>query len=50
MRFYKEFDGFIFEFNSWREYFMFVPGRLVGLVIALGAIALILYGLYLYGQ
>lgn len=49
MRFFREFDGFIFEFNSWSEYFMFLLGRLVGLLIGIGLIALGIYGLYLLG-
>ena len=50
MRFFKEFGGFLFEFNSWREYFKFLLGRLIGIVIAIGIIILILYFFYLYGQ
>ena len=43
MRFFKEFNGFLFEFKSWREYFSFVIGRLVGVIILVGILALIIY-------
>lgn len=50
MRFFKEFNGFFFEFNSFGEYFQFLLGRLVGAVIGVGILALIAYFLYSYGQ
>lgn len=50
MRFFKEFNGFIFEFNSFGEYLRFLLGRLVGTIIGVGILALIVYFLYWYGQ
>jgi hypothetical protein len=46
MRFFKEFNGFIFEFNSFGEYLKFLFGRLLGIIIFFGAIFL---GLILLG-
>ena len=43
MRFFKEFNGFIFEFKSFGEYFGFLIGRLLGVIIFFGVIFLILY-------
>lgn len=49
MRFFKEFYGFIFEFNSWGEYFKFILARLLGAVAAIAVIILILlYFSYYY--
>lgn len=42
MRFYKEFYGFLFEFNSWVEYFKFLLARLCGLLLAVFVIFLVL--------
>lgn len=50
MRFFKEFNGFIIEFNSIKDYLWFLLGRLVGFVIGIGILALILYGLYILGS
>lgn len=50
MRFFKEFNGFIFEFNSIGDFFWFLLGRLVGLIIGIGLISLGIYGLYLLGS
>ena len=50
MRFFKEFNGFLFEFNSWGEYFRFLLGRLIGAIIAVGILVLILCFFYWYGQ
>jgi hypothetical protein len=50
MRFFKEFYGFLFEFNSWGEYFKFLLGRLIGAIIAVGILVLILYFFYWYGE
>jgi hypothetical protein len=50
MRFFKEFNGFFFEFNSLGEYFEFLLGRLVGTIIGVGILALIFYFLCWYGQ
>ena len=49
MRFFKEYWGFIFEFNSLGEYFKFMLGRLVGAIIGIGILILIGYLFYLYG-
>jgi hypothetical protein len=50
MRFFKEFHGFFFEFNSFGDYFKFLLGRLVGAILGIGVLFLIGYLLYLYGQ
>ena len=42
MRFYKEFYGFLFEFNSWVEYFKFLLARLCGFLFAVFVIFLVL--------
>ena len=43
MRFFKEFNGFIFEFNSLGEYFQFLAGRILAIIIIIGAILLALW-------
>lgn len=43
MRFFKEFDGFIFEFNSLGEYLQFLAGRILAIIIIIGAILLALW-------
>lgn len=43
MKFFKEVGGFIFEFNSIGEYIEFLLGRLLGLIIFIGAIVLLFY-------
>lgn len=43
MRFYQEYNGFIWEFNGIKDYFKAVLARLIGLVIGLGILALIFY-------
>ena len=50
MRFFKEFNGFFFEFNSLGEFFEALLGRLIGTVIGVGILALIVYFLYLLGS
>ena len=50
MRFFKEFNGFIFEFNSTGDFFKFLLGRLIGAIIGIGILALIVYLLWWYGQ
>ena len=50
MRFFKEFHGFFFEFNSLGDYFKFLLGRLIGAILGIGVLFLIGYLLYLYGQ
>jgi hypothetical protein len=42
MRFYKEFYGFIFEFNSWGEYFRFLFARFLGMVAGIVVVILLL--------
>lgn len=42
MRFFKEFNGFFFEFNSLGEYFGFLLGRLLGIIIFFGLLLLII--------
>lgn len=49
MRFFKEFNGFFFEFNSFGEYLRFLLGRLVGAIIGVAIIVGILYFFYWYG-
>lgn len=43
MRFFKEFNGFLFEFNSIGEYLGFLFGRLLGVIIFFGVILLIIF-------
>lgn len=43
MRFFKEFEGFIFEFNSLGEYFQFLAGRILAVIIVVGVILLVLW-------
>ena len=50
MRFFKEFNGFFFEFNSFGEYFRFLLGRLVGAIIGIAILIEILYFFYWYGN
>lgn len=50
MRFFKEFNGFLFEFKSLGDYFKFLLGRLVGAIIGIGILALMVYFLWWYGQ
>jgi len=50
MRFFKEFHGFFFEFNSLGDYFKFLLGRLVGAIIGLGILALMAYFLFLWAD
>lgn len=48
MRFFKESNGFFFEFNSLGDYFKFLLGRLVGAILGIGLLILIGYLLYSY--
>jgi len=50
MRFFKEFNGFFFEFNSLGDFFKFLLGRIVGTILAIGLLALLAYFFYWYGQ
>jgi len=43
MRFFKEFNGFLFEFNSLGEYLRFLVGRVIGAIIGVGILILIFY-------
>jgi len=43
MRFFKEFNGFIFEFNSIGEYLQFLAGRILAVIIVIGIILLALW-------
>jgi len=49
MRFFKEFHGFLIEFNSFGEYCKFLLGRLLGAIFGIAILALIVYALYLFG-
>lgn len=50
MRFFKEYSGFLFEFNSLGEFFRFLLGRLIGTIVGIAILGLILFLLYWYGQ
>lgn len=50
MRFFKDFNGFLFEFNSFGEYFHFLLGRLLGAIIGVGILIFILYFFHCYVQ
>jgi len=43
MRFFKEFNGFFFEFNSIGEYVGFLIGRLLGVIIFFGTLFLLFW-------
>ena len=50
MRFYQEWGGIIWEFNSVGEYFKAIVERLIGVVIGVGILFLISLFFYWYGQ
>ena len=50
MRFFENWGGFIWEYNSFDDYFKALLGRLLGVVIAIGILFLIGCFLYWYGQ
>ena len=50
MRFYQYWNGFIWEFNSLREYFLAVLGRLIGAVLGIIILFLLCYFFYYYGE
>lgn len=51
MRFYQEYNGFIFEFNSVKEFFKAVLWRILGNIVGYAVIILIVYILMLvYGD
>ena len=43
MRFFKEVWGFIIEYNSIGDYFSFMLGRLLGVIILVGILILLFY-------
>lgn len=47
MRFFQEYNGFIWEFNGLGDYFKAVLGRLIGTIIGIGILVLIFYVLTL---
>jgi hypothetical protein len=49
MRFFKEYDGFLFEFNSLGEFLRFLVARFLGIIAGIAVVALIIYFLWLYG-
>jgi hypothetical protein len=49
MRFFKEFNGFIFEFVNVKAYLLFMLGRLCGFLFFLLMIDAFMYCLYLDG-
>ena len=49
-RFYQEYNGFIFEFNSIGEFFKAVLWRIFGKIVGVAIIVLIVYLLMNYGN
>ena len=49
MRFFKEYNGFLFEFNSLGEFFRFLLGRLIGAIVGIAILGLILLLLFWLG-
>ena len=50
MRFFKEYNGFLFEFNSLSEFLRFLLGRLLGAIVGVAILIGILYFYYWYGN
>ena len=50
MRFYQYWNGFIWEFNPLREYFLAVLGRLIGAVLGIIILFLLCCFFYYYGE
>jgi putative effector of murein hydrolase LrgA (UPF0299 family) len=50
MRFYQEWRGIIWEFNSVGEFLMHLLGRLIGGIIGIGILYLIVLWLAWYGS
>jgi hypothetical protein len=50
MRFYQEWRGIIWEFNSVKEFLMHLLGRLIGGIIGIGILCLIVLWLEWYGS
>ena len=50
MRFFENWGGFIWEYNSFGDYLKGLFGRLIGAIIGIGIIILILLFFYWYGQ
>lgn len=48
MRFYQEWKGIIWEFNSITEYFMFLVCRIIGFIIGVCILFLMFLILFLY--
>lgn len=50
MRFFQEYNGFIFEFNSIGDFFKALLWRLLGAVCGFILLGLVIFLLYLYGN
>ena len=50
MRFFENWGGFIWEYNSFGDYLKALLGRLLGVVIAIGIFFLIILFFYWCGQ
>ena len=50
MRFYQEWGGFIWEYNSIGEFLKVLLGRLIGMVLGFGVLYLIILWLAWYGS
>ena len=49
MRFFREYNGFLIEFNSTGQFFRFLFVRLIGTIVGLALLGLLLLFLYWYG-
>lgn len=49
MRFFKEYNGFIFQFDGIKSFLLFTLGRICGLIIFLLMIDAFMYYLYVAG-
>lgn len=50
MRFYQEWNGIIWEFNSVKEFLLHIVYRIIGAIIGYGILFLIILLLYWYGN
>lgn len=50
MRFFQQWGGFIWEFNSLGDYFKALIGRLIGLIIGIAILFLLGCLFYWYGE
>ena len=50
MRFFEQWGGFIWEYDSIGDYLRCLLGRLIGAIIAIGILFLLGYLFYLYGK